>query len=177
MFTVEETALRQVMIIKPRTIHEDFRGLYIETYNQDIYNKAGLPTFVQDDICASYQNVLRGIHGDDHTWKLVHCPFGRIYQVVVNYDPDSLQFLQWEAFFLSDSNWHQILIPPKFGNAYLVLSDWAIYAYKQSSYYQGVEKQFTLNYADPKLGIYWPTKSPILSERDRHAKNLDESGT
>lgn len=174
MLAVKEAGLQRVLIIKPLTIYEDYRGGYIETYNREAYANAHIPDFVQDDFCASYRNVLRGIHGDDTTWKLVHCPFGRIYQVVVNYDPDSSQFLRWEAFFLSDSNHLQVLVPPKFGNAYLVLSDWAIYAYKQSSYYQGADKQFTLNYADPKIGIYWPTENPILSERDRHAANLEQ---
>ena len=177
MPTIKETRLKQVLLITPSMVHEDFRGSYIETYNQADYVKKGIPDLVQDDFCASYRNVLRGIHGDAHTWKLVHCPFGRIYQVVVNYDRESPQFLDWEAFFLSDSNHLQVLVPPKFGNAYLVLSDWALYAYKQSSYYQGADKQFTLRWNDSRLGIYWPTDSPILSERDRHATILDESAT
>ena len=29
--------------------------------------------FVQDDISISYKNVLRGVHGDSKTWKLVSC--------------------------------------------------------------------------------------------------------
>ena len=177
MLTVKETTLQQVLLITPLTVHEDFRGSYLQTYNQAAYHQVGIPDFVQDDFCASYRNVLRGIHGDDHTWKLVHCPFGRIYQVVVNYDRESAQFLCWEAFFLSDANRLQVLVPPKFGNAYLVMSEWALYAYKQSSYYHGADTQFTLHYADPRIGIHWPIDNPILSERDRHAVFFNDSAT
>ena len=29
--------------------------------------------FIQDDISISKKNVLRGIHGDKKTWKLISC--------------------------------------------------------------------------------------------------------
>jgi len=169
---ITKTKLDGVLLIIPPTIHEDFRGMYISTYHKQLYIDAGLPEFVEDDYCASYHGVLRGIHGDMKTYKICSCPYGRIYHVVVNNDPHSSQYLQWAAFFLSDMNRQQILIPPMFGNAYLVLSDWALFVYKQSHYYGGAEHQFTLNPFDPDLNIYWPITSPIMSERDKTAKFL-----
>lgn len=166
------TKLDGVMLIEPPTQFFDFRGAYIESYHKVLYTQAGCPEFVQDDYCASYINVLRGMHGDKTTWKLIHCPYGRIYHVVVNNDPNSPQYLQWAAFFLSDQNKQQVLVPPKFGNGYLVLSEWALFCYKQSSYYAGADQQFTLNFKDPKIGIYWPVTSPIVSERDATAPFL-----
>ena len=53
-----------------------------------------------------------------------------------------------------------------FGNGFYVLSDVAVYSYKQSTYY-GDAKQFTYKWNDPRLGIVWPDNHPILSERDR----------
>ena len=32
--------------------------------------------------------------------------------------------------------------------------------------YPDVKDQFTLKWDDPKMGIHWPIKNPILSERD-----------
>ena len=156
-----------VKLVRPPTIHEDFRGSYVELYNRELYRKHGIEIeFVQDDISVSSKNVLRGIHGDGRTWKLVSCLMGRFYLVVVNWDPAHPQHGQWESFTLSDANRLQALIPPRFGNGHLVLSDFCIFHYKQSAYYDR-ESQFTLAWNDPALGIWWPIRDPITSERDK----------
>jgi dTDP-4-dehydrorhamnose 3,5-epimerase len=163
---IKKTKLDGVFIVTPPTIYEDFRGEYVETYNEGLYHEAGITAeFVQDDISVSYKHVLRGIHGDNETWKLVSCLYGRIWLVVVNRDTESPQFNQWEAFTLSDKNRLQVLIPPKFGNGHLVLSEVALFSYKQSTYYDRT-KQFTVRFDDETLQIKWPVASPILSERD-----------
>jgi dTDP-4-dehydrorhamnose 3,5-epimerase len=74
---VRKTKLDGVLLIKPE-VFEDFRGQYVETYNEEIYGKNGISTrFVQDDISVSSRHVLRGIHGDAETWKLVSCMYGK----------------------------------------------------------------------------------------------------
>ena len=161
-----KTKLKGVLLLKPPTIFEDFRGSYVETFNKQFYEKCGVTcSFVQDDISTSTKGVLRGIHGDQETWKLISCLYGRFYMVVVNWDKNSLQFGQWESFELSEQNRLQILIPPKFGNGHLVLSEKAIFHYKQSTYYNK-SGQFTIFWDDPQLNIWWPIKEPILSSRD-----------
>jgi dTDP-4-dehydrorhamnose 3,5-epimerase len=109
--------------------------------------------------------VLRGIHGDGVTWKLISCLHGKFYLVVLNFDRESRQFGQWEGFVLSDRNRLQVLVPPKFGNGHLVLSEAAIFHYKQSAYYNR-EGQFTCRWDDPRFNIWWPTKQPLISQRD-----------
>jgi len=163
---VTKGKLDGVVVIKPPTIFEDFRGTYVETYNQEIYREAGITVdFVQDDISVSTQHVLRGIHGDRETWKLISCLSGKFYLVVVNWDSASPQYGQWEAFTLSEQNRLQVLVPPKFGNGHVVLSEQAIFHYKQSSYYDRAG-QFTLIWNDPQLKIWWPIERPIVSQRD-----------
>ena len=162
---VSKTEMEGVLLIR-LGVFEDFRGEYIETYNEAIYNENGIKVdFVQDDISVSSQNVLRGIHGDSETWKLISCLHGKFYLVVVNCDTESKSFGKWQAFTLSEKNREQVLVPPKHGNAHLVLSDSAIFHYKQSTYYDR-SKQFTYKWDDPKLNIWWPIKNPILSQRD-----------
>lgn len=163
---VFKTKLDGVLLIRPPTIFEDFRGTYVETYNERLYMEVGINVkFVQDDISVSSRYVLRGIHGDQGTWKLVSCLYGKFYLVVVNWDENSSQFGKWESHVLSDQNKLQVLVPPKFGNGHLVLSDQAIFHYKQSSYYDRAS-QFTIFWNDPKLNIWWPVKNPIVSKRD-----------
>lgn len=163
---VEKTNLDGVLLIDPPTNFKDFRGSYVETYNQRLYKENGiLQDFIQDDISTSKQNVLRGIHGDTLTWKLVSCLYGEFYLVVVNNNPNSQQYKKWQSFNLSDANRQQILIPPMFGNGHLVISKLCIYHYKQTTEYNR-ENQFTIIWDDPEFNIKWPTKNPILSKRD-----------
>lgn len=163
---VSNTNLDGVMLITPPTIYEDYRGTYIETYNEKLYHAAGInQNFIQDDISISSKGVLRGIHGDQTTHKLVSCLHGSFYLVVVNNDPLSPEYKKWQSFTLSDKNKLQVLIPPKFGNGHQVLSDTAIFHYKQTTYYDR-SGQFTISWNDPEYSIWWPMKNPILSQRD-----------
>lgn len=144
----------------------DHRGYYVENYNKELYRSNGIEVeFVQDDISVSRKNVLRGIHGDHRTWKLISCLQGAFYFVVVNCDESSKNFGQWESFVLSAEHNRQILVPPKHGNGHLVLTDWTTFHYKQTTYYDP-SSQFTYKWNDPKLGISWPVSRPILSKRD-----------
>lgn len=163
---VEKTKLDGVLQITPPTLFEDWRGEYVETYNEQLYREQGIEVqFVQDDISVSDRHVLRGLHGDATTWKLISCLYGKFYLVVVNNDPESPQYRQWASFVLSDANRKQVLIPPKFGNGHLVLSDKAIFHYKQNTYYDRAG-QFTLLWNDPELGLWWPVPNPLVSRRD-----------
>jgi dTDP-4-dehydrorhamnose 3,5-epimerase len=164
---VSKTDLDGVLLIKPLTNFEDFRGEYVEIYNRNLYNAAGVTVdFIQEDISVSTHRVLRGIHGDSRTWKLVTCLYGKFYLVVVNNDPDSPQYKKWTSFTLSDKNRLQILIPPKFGNGHLVLSEKCIFHYKQNSEYDR-PSQFTILWNDPAYKFWWPIHDPILSRRDQ----------
>lgn len=163
---VEKSALDGVLLITPPTLFEDWRGEYVETYNEQLYREHGIDVrFLQDDISVSDRHVLRGLHGDATTWKLISCLHGKFYLVVVNNDPDSSQYRKWTSFVLSDTNRKQVLIPPKFGNGHLVLSDKAIFHYKQNTYYNRAG-QFTLLWNDPDLGLWWPVSNPLVSRRD-----------
>ncbi len=167
LFEAAETQLSGVKLLTPATIFEDFRGSYIELYNRQLFQAAGIDhDFIQDDISTSSKHVLRGVHGDARTWKLISCLYGSFYLVVVNNDPSSSQYRKWQGFTLSDRNRLQVLVPPKFGNGHVVLSDSAIFHYKQTSDYDR-ESQFTIVWNDPELDIWWPISSPILSRRDQ----------
>lgn len=163
---VEKTELDGVLLIHPPTQFQDFRGQYVETYNRELYHAAGITDdFVQDDASLTKKHVLRGIHGDAVTTKLVSCLYGEIYAVIVNNNPASPQYRRWQGFTLSDSNNLQVYVPPLFGNSFVVLSDAALYHYKQTTYYDRTG-QFTLLWNDPALKISWPVAAPILSARD-----------
>jgi len=169
MLKVEDTALNGVKLITPQ-IFEDFRGENMELYNEESYREHGIPLdFVQDSLSTSTHHVLRGLHGDKVTWKMVSCLYGKIYLLVVNYDETSPDFGKWISFTLSDKKRQQVLIPPKFGNGHLVLSERAIFHYKLSAYYDG-DSQFSIAFDDPRFDFWWPVKNPLRSRRDEEAK-------
>lgn len=165
MLNIEKTTLKGVYLVRP-DVHEDARGSFYETYNEKEYRGAGLKAdFVQDDISVSGKGVLKGMHGDAGTYKLVQCVYGTVFAVVLNCDEKSSDFGKWESFLLSYESRNQLYIPPMYGNGYYVMSDTAVYSYKQSSYY-GDYRQFTYKWNDERFGIQWPDGARILSERD-----------
>lgn len=178
MTKFSNTTLEGVLLIQPEPF-KDHRGEYVETFNEKVYSEeiskklkgtiyqeeAATLHFIEDDISTGHRGVLKGIHGDSKTWKLVQCLFGEFYLVVLNYNQESKDFGKWEGFNLSGKNRLQVLIPPMYGNGHLVLSNYDIYHYKQSTYYDP-ESQFTIKWNDSRFKIKWPVKNPILSLRD-----------
>jgi dTDP-4-dehydrorhamnose 3,5-epimerase len=165
MIEVHKTKLEGVLLIKP-TFFEDQRGEYLELYNKALYKQKGIDIdFVEEDISVTARGALKGVHGDTLTWKLISCLHGKFYLVVINYDEQSKEFGRWQSFVLSEVNKHQVLVPPKFGNGHLCVSEKSLFFYKQSAYYDP-SRQFTIKWNDPRFKIRWPIKDPILSERD-----------
>ena len=145
----------------------DFRGDIWTTYK-----KTTTPLkveFIHDKYSSSRQNVIRGIHGDHKTWKLVSCIHGEIYFVVVDNRPESKTYLKWDWMMLDDRDRRQVLIPPGFGNGFCVMSKEAVFSYKLAyeNEYSDVDQQFTLKWNDERVMIDWPTNNPILQARDK----------
>tara|TARA_R100001509_G_scaffold165380_1_gene146763 strand:+ start:21128 stop:21628 length:501 start_codon:yes stop_codon:yes gene_type:complete len=151
------------LVIDNPDCYHDFRGYYWTVCKDDekIYN--------HDKITVSKRNVLRGIHGDFNTVKMVSCVYGEIYCVVVDKRPDSKTYDQWRWIMLSHTNRTTVKIPAGVGLSYLVTSDEATVLYKLSyrGSYQDSDNQFTYKWDDPNLGIDWPISSPILQKRDK----------
>ncbi len=166
----ESTQIKGIFIIKP-LISEDLRGnIWTSFIKNEIENL--LPSdlyFKHDKFSTSKYNVLRGIHGDNKSWKLVTCVFGEIQQVVVDMRKDSSTYLKWQDFTINKNNQQLILIPPNIGNAYYVNSDQAVYHYKLAydGDYLDADEQFSIKWNDPRIDINWMSNSPQLSSRDK----------
>ncbi|MBI4179511.1 dTDP-4-dehydrorhamnose 3,5-epimerase family protein [bacterium] len=168
MITVHETTLPGVLRIQKKMPAKDSRGIYGEIYQKREYFEKGIKIdFVEQDFSFSRKNVLRGLHGDTKTYKMVCCPYGAFFLAVVNYNQDSKDFGKSETFVVTAENSLQILIPPMHLNGHLVLSDeGAIFHYNQSEYYTGSENQWSVRWNDPRFNIPWPVENPVLSNRD-----------
>ena len=148
--------------VKTPDVHTDYRGdLWTLWKNDCQYN--------HDKVSTSRKNVIRGIHGDFKSTKLVTCLYGELYFVVVDNRKDSPTYLQWDHIILDDRSRKQVLLPPGVGNGFCVLSHKSVFHYKWSypGKYPDVKDQFTIRWDNPSLNINWPINFPILSSRDK----------
>lgn len=168
---VEKTKLPGVLLFKHECF-EDHRGTYEEIYSKTKFDEACQEhlghtiDFLETNIAVSSKHVLRGMHGDDRTWKYISCLKGKYMTNILCYDETSKFYGQYQSFILSEQNKCQLLVPPRHGNGYIVMSDEAILHYQQSCVYQGMENQFTVKYDDERFNMWWPVKNPIISKRD-----------
>jgi len=172
---VIETDIEGVLIIEPQ-VFEDRRGCFLETYHNNRFKAAGLSaTFVQDNLSFSVKGTLRGMHFQvkPPQAKLVQAITGEIFDVAVDIRPGSSTFGQWVGVRLSEQNRRQVLLAQGFAHGFCVLSETAYIAYKCSQYYMPDDESGIL-WSDPAIGIDWPVKDPIISDKDSRLPCLSE---
>ena len=166
----ESTEISGIYILSP-SVSEDARGNIWTSFLKEEVERL-LPNnlyFKHDKFSTSKHNVLRGVHGDTKSWKLVTCVYGEIQQVVVDLREDSPTYQKWQDFIINKNNQQLILIPPNMGNAYYVNSPEAVYHYKYAydGNYIDADEQFSVGWDDDEIGIKWLSNTPILSNRDK----------
>ncbi len=157
-------------LIEPR-VFADARGFFLASWN-DAQFRASVAdaTFVQDNQSRSSVGTLRGLHYQlEHPQgKLVRCPLGRVWDVVVDVRRSSPTFGRSVGLELSDENHRQLWIPPGFAHGFLVLSDVADVLYKVTDVYHP-ESERALLWNDRRLDIPWPIPpgmSLVMSPKD-----------
>lgn len=170
---VTPTALPEVLLVEPK-ISADGRGFFFEAFNAERYRAAGIAgPFMQDNVSKSGRGVLRGLHlqWPHGQGKLVGVVEGEVFDVAVDVRPNSSTFRKWIGERLTAENARQLYIPSGFAHGFLVLSPTAVFVYKCTDYYHP-ESERAVRWDDPEIGIDWPMKEVILSERDRSAPSL-----
>ena len=165
---IYKTKIKGLILIKSKKYFDE-RGYFFESYNQKIYSKIGIKNRVlQDNFSISKKNVLRGLHYQDKKpqGKLVCVIKGSILDVAVDIRNNSKTYGKHQTFFLSEENCMQIWIPKNFAHGFLTLSPNTIVNYKCTELYDSTDQK-TILWNDRDLKISWPTKKPILSEKDK----------
>lgn len=167
-----ETPLPGLLIIEP-TVFKDTRGYFYESYNQQLFKKAGITdVFVQDNQSLSQKNVVRGLHFQHPPYaqaKLVRAIKGAVLDVVVDIRKQSPTYGHTFSIELTEDNFLMLYIPVGFAHGFSTLSDNTIFAYKCSNFYNK-ESEDTIYWKDPSLNINWKVENPILSEKDKAGK-------
>lgn len=167
--------LKGLIVIEPK-VFGDHRGFFMETWNQQRYEAAGLNlAFVQDNISVSRRGALRGLHFQNPCpqGKLVSVLQGSVFDVAVDLRQSSPTFGRWHGLELSSENKRQFFIPPGFAHGFLVLSETAMFHYKCTDFY-APQNEVTLRWDDPEVGIAWPMKEPTLSAKDAQGLRLKD---
>ncbi len=168
-FTFNETKIKGVYIIDVKT-YGDERGYFMETYKESDFAAAGLDyKFVQDNQSSSKKGVLRGLHFQKtHPQaKLVRVLSGEVFDVAVDLRKNSETYGKWAGVLLSAENHRQFMIPRGFAHGFLVVSDYAEFAYKCDDFYHP-DDEGGIMWNDPDIGIDWGDVSGvILSEKDK----------
>ena len=177
-FRKTETPIEGLIVIDP-TVFGDDRGYFMETYQIDDFAAAGIDRpFVQDNQSSSKKGVLRGLHFQiNHPQdKIVRVVSGEVFDVAVDLREGSSTYGQWYGVRLSAENKKQFFIPKNFAHGFLVLSDYAEFAYKCTDFYHPNDEGGII-WNDPDIGVEWPIPEGmelVMSEKDQKWGGLRE---
>jgi dTDP-4-dehydrorhamnose 3,5-epimerase len=170
-----DTKLAEVKILEPQ-LFEDDRGWFFEEFRDSRFADLGLPTlFRQENRSHSGANVLRGLHYQlrHPQGKLVTCTRGSILDVAVDIRRGSPTFGRWAGVELHADRPRMLWIPEGFAHGFCVIGDGADVAYKCTDVYVREDDRGIL-WNDPAIGIEWPMRAPLVSDRDRAFRTLRE---
>jgi len=114
------------------------------------------------------KGTIRGMHFQypPHSeMKIVRCVKGSIFDVAVDLRKDSSTFLQWHGEILSAENMKALVIPEGCAHGFQSLEDDIEMIYMSTSPYCK-EAENGIRYNDPKVGVQWPLKRTVISEKD-----------
>jgi dTDP-4-dehydrorhamnose 3,5-epimerase len=148
----------------------DPRGYFSQTWSEQEFREriADVP-FVQDNQSVSTRKgTVRGLHFQKPPFaqgKLVRVVRGAILDVAVDIRKGSPTYRRHVAIRLDTLDGAQLWVPPGFLHGFCTLEDETEICYKVTAYYSP-RHDAGVFWNDPELGIDWPVKEAILSERD-----------
>lgn len=120
---VKKTNIEGLYVIEP-IVFSDYRGIYFETYNYEVFSSYGLNYhFVQDNESVSKKGVLRGMHVNmkHPQGKLIRVLSGEILDVVIDLRKESKPICHAFLFVYRLKINKQLYIPEGMGHGYLAM--------------------------------------------------------
>jgi dTDP-4-dehydrorhamnose 3,5-epimerase len=174
-FRIEDTPLQEVKLVIPDRF-KDHRGYFSEIYHADRFQDAGLPAiFKQVNCSGSVKNVIRGLHfqWDPPMGKLMRVIRGEAFIVAVDIRRQSPTRGKWFGLKASSESGCQLWAPACFARGFCVTSDYAEIEYLCTGAYNSAGES-GIQWNDPDIGIDWPVRDPVVSEKDCRAQTLRE---
>ena len=163
-------SLRGAFLIEPER-HEDERGFFARTFCTEEFAAHGIKvSVVQCNVAYNRRRgTLRGLHYQrppNEEAKLIRCPRGAIFDVIVDLRPESPTFKRWVAFELRADNGRMMWVPEGFAHGFQTFVDDTEVFYQMSTPY-AAQDAAGVRWDDPALAIEWPKVSDrIISSRD-----------
>jgi len=172
---IESRDLNGVAVLVP-DVFRDERGYFLETFRADRFDHLGLPTrFVQENQSYSRKGVLRGLHfqWDPPMGKLMRVTRGNAFLVAVDLRLESPTLGKWFGIEASPENRRQVWAPASFARGFLALADDVEVQYLCTGVYNS-KAESAIRWDDPDIGIEWPARPWLISDKDRKAQTLKE---
>lgn len=154
---------------------DDLRGKFIKLYNADMYVHEKMPLEIKEIYYSiSNKNTIRGMHfqlpPSEHE-KLIHVLNGKVIDVIVDLRKDSKTYKQNIALELSGKEKVAVYIPKGFAHGFKALEDNTVMQYCVSSVY---DCNLDSGIYFDSIGYNWGIVDPIVSEKDKNFRTLDE---
>ncbi len=147
----------------------DPRGFFLENYRHSEFSAGGIPMHLtQLGHSRSKRGVLRGLHYQKRPkaqGKLISVMRGEIYDVVVDIRRGSPAYGNWISAVLADTDHRMLYVPEGFAHGFCVLSDEVDVLYALTAEHDPALDRGIL-WNDPRIGISWPIRNPMLSQKD-----------
>lgn len=171
---IKKTTIPGLLLIE-RPTFPDERGFFREIFRlNDLETEIGDKfKIVQANHSRSLPGVIRGLHAENWN-KLIYPMRGKMFVAIVDIRPDSPTFAKYEIFYFNEESRQALYIPKGLANSVCVDGEETIdYLYLVDAYYSGSDTR-AIAWDDPDLGIAWPIKNPVISERDKKNPTLRE---
>ncbi|MDR3049916.1 MAG: dTDP-4-dehydrorhamnose 3,5-epimerase [Elusimicrobiota bacterium] len=151
---------------------KDERGSFARQFCKKEFAACGLDFDIkQCNISRNYKaGVLRGMHYQHEPYsetKIVSCPQGAFFDVLVDLRKDSETYLKWLGVELSAQNNKALYIPKNCAHGFQTLQDNTVVYYQIDGYYMP-DYAGGIRWDDPKIGIEWKRYSNIINDRDKN---------
>jgi dTDP-4-dehydrorhamnose 3,5-epimerase len=158
---------------------KDERGFFARAFCRSEFEQHGLKSCVAQ--CnISFNNkkgTLRGMHyqvAPHSEAKLVSCIAGAIYDVVIDLRGNSPTYRQWFAMELLARDRRMLYIPEDCAHGFQTLEDNTTVFYQMFQFYEPAAGR-GVRWDDPTFAIEWPEGPRVISERDNHYPDFEQS--
>jgi dTDP-4-dehydrorhamnose 3,5-epimerase len=171
-----ETSLPGVWIIDVEPVWDE-RGYFARMFCREEFLQHGLNPHIEQ--CSMSYNAkkgtLRGLHwqrAPHEEAKLIRCIKGAVWDVAVDVREESDAYRRWFGTELSAGNGKALYIPEGFAHGFVTLENETTVMYQISAEYHP-NSAAGLVWDDPVVGIAWPVKPRIISDKDRNWQRRD----
>lgn len=181
-FEWRETSIKGCYRVTPFT-HTDTRGSFAKPFMSTDFVFPYLPRLSEDKFPINFacfevyyshskKGVIRGLHIQGETSKLVTCQHGLIQDVIVDLRPTSPTYKKWIEVFLHDNE--SVFVPAGCAHGFKTACSSTV-LYVCDEVYQP-EADTGIRYDDPDIGVRWAWENikPCIGVRDKKLPSFKE---